>query len=70
METKVKTSISLSPGVHRRIKREAKRQRRSVSQIVELWIESAANKGKWPIPEVNGSPAPVSMPTVELEAAP
>ena len=36
---KIKTSISLDPGVLDRLKQEAGCQRRSVSALVELWIE-------------------------------
>jgi hypothetical protein len=33
------TSISISQAAWRKVKREAKRQQRSVSQLVEMWIE-------------------------------
>jgi predicted CopG family antitoxin len=36
---KQKTSISLRDKTLRKLKKEAKRQRRSVSQVVEIWIE-------------------------------
>jgi Family of unknown function (DUF6364) len=49
-EMKIKTSLSLSQATLRKVKREAKRQRRSVSQLVEIWIESA--------PAVNGEKSP------------
>lgn len=36
---RLKTSLSLDRALHARIKQEAKRQRRSVSSLVEIWIE-------------------------------
>lgn len=36
---KVKTSVSIERATLRRLKAEAKRRRRSVSQLVEIWIE-------------------------------
>jgi predicted DNA-binding ribbon-helix-helix protein len=45
---KVKTSVSLERSTLRRLKVEAKRHKRSVSQLVDIWIEerlpSANNK--------------------------
>lgn len=43
---KVKTSVSIKRETLRRIKREAKRQKRSVSNLVELWIEQLPSNGK------------------------
>lgn len=51
---KIKTSLSLSKQTLRKVKREAKRQRRSVSQLVEIWIESA--------PALNGDKSEAGQP--------
>lgn len=36
---KVKTSLSIRRETLRKVKAEAKRRKRSVSQLVEIWIE-------------------------------
>lgn len=43
---KVKTSVSLRRETLRKLKAEAKRSRRSVSQLVEIWIEDTLPNGK------------------------
>jgi hypothetical protein len=48
---KIKTSLSLSHSALRAAKREAKRQRRSVSQILEMWIERIPNGNSVPSTE-------------------
>jgi len=52
---KVKTSISLSRSALKVAKAEARRQRRSLSQTLELWIEDAFAR----------KPQPVDAPTAE-----
>jgi hypothetical protein len=36
---KVRTSICLDGGLLHKLKREALRQRRSVSQLIEIWVQ-------------------------------
>jgi hypothetical protein len=38
---KVKTSVSLDTHVMEKLKSEAARDRRSVSQLIEMWLEDA-----------------------------
>ena len=41
MNNKIKTSVSLDIHLMEKVKSEAARERRSVSQLIELWLEEA-----------------------------
>jgi hypothetical protein len=59
--------VSLSRAAWLAVRREAKRQRRSVSQIVELWIEQVGSNGH--NVEIAPPSAPALAPALE-EVAP
>ena len=54
---KVRTSIYLDGGVLHKLKREAVRQRRSVSQLVEIWVQDVL---LWREAEPQSKPAPAT----------
>jgi len=66
--SKVKTSVRLSKKAHARAKQEAKRQRRSISAQLEIYLEQLFAVGIPPVS--NGSEVRIPEPVASVGAEP